>query len=74
MLMTAEAKEHFDLWGGDRDATDAAKSYEELLNKVKDYARRRKLDNTAQKNTQHGSDTTDVGAVHHDWDWEYGNK
>ncbi len=43
---------------------DAAKSYEELLNKVKDYARRRKRDNTAQRNTQHGDDPMDVGAIH----------
>ncbi len=26
------------------------------MNKVKDYARRRKLENAAQKNMQHGSD------------------
>ncbi len=26
MLMTGKAKEHFDLWEGDRDATDAAKA------------------------------------------------
>ncbi len=36
MLMTGKAKEYFDLWEGDRDTTDASKSYEELLNKVKD--------------------------------------
>ncbi len=63
VLMTGKAKEYFDPWGGDRDNTDAAKSYEELLNKVKAYSRRRKLDNTAQRNTQHGGDHMDVGAV-----------
>ncbi len=63
MLMTGKAKEYFDLWEGDRDTTDVAKSYEELLNKVKDYARRRKLDNTAQKNMQHGGDPREVGQV-----------
>ncbi len=54
MLMVGKAKEYFDLWEGGRDTTDAAKSYEELLNKVKGYARRRKLDTTAQKNTLRG--------------------
>ncbi len=41
VLITGKAKVCADLWEGDRDNTDAAKSYEELLNKVKDYARRR---------------------------------
>jgi hypothetical protein len=45
MLMAGKAKEYCDLWEGDRDTTDAAKSYEELLNNAKDYARRRKLEN-----------------------------
>ncbi len=39
MLMAGKAKEYFDFWEGDRDHTDAANSHEELLNKVKDYAR-----------------------------------
>ncbi len=34
MLMTGKAKDYFDLCEGDRDAPDAAKSYEGLLNKV----------------------------------------
>ena len=48
MLMTGKAKEYFDMWEADRDPTDAAKSYDELLNKVKDYARRKKLDTSVQ--------------------------
>ncbi len=36
MLMTGKAKEYFDLWEADRRTTYAAKSYEELLSKVKD--------------------------------------
>ncbi len=63
MLMTGKAKDYFDLWEGDRDNTDAVRSHEELLNKVKDNARGRKVDNTAQRNTQHGGDPMDVGAV-----------
>ncbi len=56
MLMVGKSKEHFDLWEADRDHADAAKSHMELLNKVKDYARKRKLDSAVQKNTQSGSD------------------
>ena len=52
MLMTGKAKEYFDLWEADRDFTEAAKSYEELLNKAKDYARRRKLDASAKQRMQ----------------------
>ncbi len=39
MLMTGKAKEYFDLWEADHDPMYAKKTYEELLNKVKDYAR-----------------------------------
>ncbi len=35
---------------------------------MKDYARRRKLDNTAEENTQHGGDPMDVGAIHQYWE------
>ncbi len=35
MLTTGKAKEHFDLSQADRDASGQAKSYEELLTKIK---------------------------------------
>ncbi len=35
------------MWEADDDPPNAKKTYEELLSKVKDYARRRKLDTTA---------------------------
>ena len=63
MLMTGRSKELFDMWEADRDPTDAAKAYEELLSKVKDYARRKKLDTAAQKQVQAGYDPTDIGAI-----------
>jgi hypothetical protein len=47
MLMVGKAKEYFDLWEAHRDNTDQAKSYEELLAKVQDFQRRRKLDGSA---------------------------
>ena len=63
MLTTGKVREYFDLWGGGSDKTDAAKSFMDLLNKFKDFERRRKLDTAAQQNIQHGIDPTDVGAV-----------
>ncbi len=53
----------FDLWEAGRDTMDAATSYEELLAKVKDYQRRRKLDSSVKGKMQHGGDPMDVGAV-----------
>ncbi len=42
MLMTGHAKEYFDILQVYRDTTDGSTSTEELLSKVKDYARRKK--------------------------------
>ncbi len=67
-LIACEANEYFDLWEADRDETDQAKSYEELLTKVKDYSRRRKIDSSANEKMQHGGDPMDVGAVG-GWSW-----
>ncbi len=63
MLVMNKAEEYFDLWEADRDTTDAAKSYEELLSKVTHYSRRRKLNSSAMEKIQHGRDPMDVGAV-----------
>ncbi len=38
MIMAGKTNEHFDIWEAGRDTTDAAKSHEELLSKVKYYA------------------------------------
>ena len=54
MLMTGKAKEYFDLWEVDQDTADIEKAYEDLLVKVNDYARRKKLDKSAQKQVQSG--------------------
>ncbi len=45
--MASKSKENFDLWEAHPDTTDLSKSYEELLTKVTDYSRRRKLDSSA---------------------------
>ncbi len=67
--MIGRAKEHFDIWQADHDPINAKKTYEELLHKVKDYARRRKLDTTAKARRRHGGDPMDVGVVG-GWGWE----
>ncbi len=36
-LMIGKSKKYFDLWEADKDRTDASKTYEELLVKVKEY-------------------------------------
>ncbi len=62
MLMTGKSKEYSDLWEADRDHTGAAKSYDEFLNKARDYAHKRKL-TTRHKNMQQGGDSVEVAAV-----------
>jgi hypothetical protein len=68
IVMAGKAEEYFDLWEADRGNTDQAKSYEELLTKVKDYSRSRKLDSSAKEKMQHGGDPMDVGAAG-EWSW-----
>ncbi len=62
-FMAGKAKESFDLWEADRDNADPAKSYGDLVTKVKNHSRRRKLDCSAKERIQHGGDTMDVAAV-----------
>jgi hypothetical protein len=49
MLMMGKANMYFDIWEADSNIIDAAKSYEELLAKVRDSVTRRKLDTTSHK-------------------------
>ncbi len=63
MLMTRKAKGYFDFWEADHDPTKAAKKYEELLSKVKDYARGCKFDSSANEKIQQGGDLMYKGAV-----------
>ncbi len=60
LTMAGKAKEHFDIWEADRDTTEAAKSCEDLLSKVKDYARRPKLDSSSKEKLQRGGGPVDV--------------
>ncbi len=61
--MAGNTKEYFDFWEADHDPTNAKKTCEDLLNKVKDCARRRKLDTTAKERMQQLGDPMDAGAV-----------
>ncbi len=67
MLMMGKSKDYFDPWEPDRDRTDAATLNMQLSDKVKEYACKRNLHNTAHKNMQHGTDPMDAGAVNGDW-------
>jgi hypothetical protein len=68
ILMTGKAKEYFDLWEAGLDNTDPAKSYDELLAKVKDYLKRRKMDSSAKEKMPYGGDHMDAGSVG-GWSW-----
>ncbi len=70
MPMTGRAEEHSVDWEADRHDTDAVRSYEELSNTVKDYARKSELDTEVQKSSQLGSDPKDVEEAH---EWYIGN-
>ncbi len=59
----------FDFWEADHDPTNAAKTSEELLKKVKHYADRRKVDSSAKEKIQQRGDLMDVGSVG-GWDCE----
>ena len=52
------------MWEADGDPSDTTKKYDELLNKVKDYSRKRKLDGHVAKVVVAGGDPMDVAGVH----------
>ncbi len=66
--MAGMAKLFLDLWEADRETTDQTKSRKELLTKVKDYSRRRKLDSSVKVKKQRGGDPVDAGAEG-GWSW-----
>ena len=61
MMMTGKAADHFEMWQAETD--DDEKGFGRLLDKVRDYARRRKLDDVAKKAVSGGRDM-DCGGVH----------
>ena len=48
-LVVGKAKEHYELWEQDHKLDDDG-GYQEILEKVEDYARKKRLDHNAQKN------------------------
>ena len=61
MMMVGRSKDHFEIWQ-DESGDDEA-GFEKLLDRVKDYARRRKLDHTAEKRVSGGNDPMIEGAT-----------
>ena len=59
-MMVGRAKDHFERWQADEyGETDTG--FRNILNKVKDYARRRKLDSSAKGQDVRDMDIGDVG-------------
>lgn len=61
-LMVGKSKEHFEMWEADHRDDDGG-GYQEVLGKVRDYARRRKLDHAVSKTIHSGGDPMDLGGV-----------
>ncbi len=72
--IAGKAKEHFDFWKADHDPTNAAKTYEELLNKAKNNARMRSLDSSTKDEIQQGGTPADLGVFggrgHENYDYD----
>ena len=76
-MLTGKALEYAELWEADLDKVDEEKAYDELLNKVREYGRKKKLDSSARTAVQQGSDPMDVGQVRGDeqgQSWDYSNE
>ena len=57
--MVGKAREHFEIWEAEHREDDDG-GYQLILDKIKDYARRKKLDHSAVRS---GSNDMDVGEV-----------
>ena len=62
MMMVRRSRDHFEMWQA--ECADDDDGFEKLMGKVKDYARRRKLDDSATKAVQSGHNLMDCGGVH----------
>jgi hypothetical protein len=66
-LMVGKAKEYFELWESEHEA-DEAGGFEDILNKVKDYARKKKL----YSSVSNSKDDMDLRRVGEEWSEEDG--
>ena len=64
-MLTGQAKVYFDIWETSHDNTDVEKSSNEIIAKIMDYAREKKLDEQAMT----GHAPMDVGEVGEE-EWE----
>ena len=66
-LMVGKSKEYFELWEVEKNVMYDEESmndfFDQVLSKVKDYARRKKLDGAVKSNVQQGHDPMDIGHV-----------
>jgi len=70
LMMVGRAKENYEIWEADhKDDPDGG--YAKILEKVKDYARKKKLDSVAKKSESTGGDPMDLGKVDQEnKDWQ----
>ena len=68
-LMVGKSKEYFELWEVEKNVMYDEKSmndfFDQVLSKVKDYARRKKLDGAVKTKVQQGHDPMDIGQIEH---------
>ena len=71
-MMIGRAKYHFDLWQADLGEDD--ESFTTLLDKVRDHAKRKKLDGAVSRTSAGGHDAMDVGEVAENWGDPFGER
>ena len=69
-LMVGRGKDLFEVWETAENAAHDEDFFQEVLAKAEDYARKKKLDNSAKQNMQKGSDSMDIGYTGYDFDDE----
>ena len=62
LLMVGKAKEHFEIWEADHKS-ELDGGFSNILNKIRDYARKKKLDAVATKAESKGADPMDLDAL-----------
>ena len=65
-LVIGVGKQHPEVWEGDMNSMKDKDKYEALIKKVKDYAKKKKLDKAANK-----PEAMDIGEVQEEMPWGY---
>ena len=69
-LMVGKSKELFEIWESEYQSDDDG-GFTEILNKVRDYARRKKLDGSVSKAVAANQDMMDCGHLEEEEEWWY---